>query len=212
MSTKQKLLKAMIHTSKTDGITRSTVKLKMTSDSSLSHNVPRRQLLVSKGQDKNQDLATQNLRCPPMALVAPTVLYRTSQASMLDQLRSEAEIMCSRALDLSKETISRADQRLQSSITTPLDPKERLKKLCFALMLHAMVASRTKLLTSRISMELIEFKEPTRHLFSGEVDFIRRILGVIMPVPNSALSREVCTNNLERPEEGIHSMGLTVGE
>ena len=116
--------------------------------------------------------------------------------------------MSDKASDLNKVTILRADQGHQSSTTMPLDPRERPRKLCFALVLHVTVASRTKLLTSRISMVLIEFREATRSLFSGEVDFMIGRLETSMPNLNSALSLKV----LERELGKIHLMGLTVGE
>ena len=127
---------------------------------------------------------------------------------MLDQLRSEAEIMSSKARDLNRDTILRADLLRLSSTTMPLDPRERPRKLCFAKMLHATEASRTRLLTSRISMVLIEFREATRSLFSGEVDFMIERLETSMPNLNSAPSLVVLEGLLGK----IHLMGLTVGE
>ena len=186
----------------------STFKRKIALGNSLSHNVLNRKLLTSESQDKSHPLATLNLSRPPTALVVLIVLQWLKQASMPDQQRSDAEIMSDKALDLNKVTILRADQEHQSSTTMPLDPRERPRKLCFALALHATVASRTKLLTSRISMVLIEFKEATRNLFSGEVDFMIEKQETNMPVRNSALSQVVSAN----PTGKIHLMGLTVGE
>ena len=127
---------------------------------------------------------------------------------MQDQLDPEAEIMSGKELDLNKVTISRRNQLDQDSTTMPLDLKERRRKLCFALLLLATAASRTKQLTSRISTELIEFKEATRNLFSLVVDFMIGRLEASTPVRNTALSRVV----LGRKAGEIHLMGSTVGE
>ena len=200
----------MIRTSKTTSTTRSMFELKTPLDSSPSHSAPEIKLLVTGSQYRqgSKGTATRNPRCPPMALVVPIALQWPRLASMPDQLRSEAEIMSSKARDPSKGTILRADLRHLSSTTMPLGPRERPRKLCFAKMLPATVASRTKLLTSRISMVLIEFKEATRSLFSGEVDFMIGRQETSMPNLNSALSLMV----LERELGKIHLMGLTVGE
>ena len=116
--------------------------------------------------------------------------------------------MSSKARDLNRDTILRADLPRLSSTTMPLGPRERPRKLYFAKMLHATEASRTRLLTSRISMVLIEFREATRSLFSGEVDFMIERLETSMPNLNSAPSLVVLEGLLGK----IHLMGLTVGE
>ena len=182
-----KLLKVTIHTVKTNSITTSINKRKLVFRSTHTINVPTRKLLVKESQHEvtHQDLATQNLRCPPMDLVVPTGLSWPEKATMPDQQRSEAGIMSSKVEDPDKVATLRQGQLHQNSTTTPLDPQELPKKLFYALTLRATAASKTRLLTSRTSMVVIALTS-IKPESSGEVDLTDR-QEMLTPKSNSTL-------------------------